>query len=277
MRAISNAYKRAGRSVNGEGGFTLIEALVATAVLGILSVVLANVINQVTQATTSQRALGVLMTNLNMAGNQIVDDLRSANRNSAFSGKKFRFLGVDNDGKFETTTEVSHEDLGVSSGNDVDHLHYHNLYSNQELDAHLGGESSSSVSERARIDYFLCAPVNTECNYSVLGGELGVMKNRRRHDKEDLDQNNDFVPPIETDIMNTSGANVLAFNVDYLSFRYYDNDANSGAGEWVNSWDSDNHGGSFPDAVEFAMRGYDPGGHIEPQWYRGAVTLNSDS
>jgi len=272
-------YRRNDQNKGNEDGFTLIEALVTTAVLGILSVVLANIVSQVTTAATKQESLSSLLTNLNIAGNQIIDDLRSANRNSQLSGSTYRFLGVDGDGTFETQTTVSHESLAVSSGEDVDHLHYHNLYSNLELDAHLSKSdpADESVSERVRLDYFLCAPVATSCSYSPLGGERGVMKRRERHDKEHLDTDGVAVPPINPDIMNTSGANPLAFNVDYLSFRYYDNEEGGGTGSWSNSWDSVSKNGDFPDAVEFAMRGYDPGGNIPPQWYRGVVALQSDS
>jgi prepilin-type N-terminal cleavage/methylation domain-containing protein len=260
-----------------ERGFTLVEALVSVAVLGILSVVLAGIIRQVTEAAMSNRSLGKMFTNLNMAGNQIVDDLRSAARNSFVSGSKLRFKGVDGDGKFETTTTIPHDDLGITTGQDVDYLQYHNFYSNQELDAGVGprSEETASASERVRLGYFLCVPGSEACSYSVLGGEMGAMKLRERHSHEDMDSDTGYVaPPLSDGIPERMGpSSPMALNVDYLSFRYYDNETET----WSNEWDSDSKGGQFPDTVEFAIRGYDPSGNVSPHWYIGMVALNADS
>lgn len=272
MKVFGN-YEKGG---SGQGGFTLVEALISVAVLGILTMVIANVISQVSQAAIAQKAGGRMMTNLNIAGNQIIDDLRSASRNNALSPQSFRFRGRDGDGKFEKTTSVPHDDLGITDGTDVDDMHFHNLYSNLELDAHMGGLGTKcsskagdcSGSERVRNCYYLCVP-GSGCTYSVLGGEMGVMKRRDRHTHNETDDGV-VAPPLNIDITNNEGANPMAFNVDYLSFRYYDNET----GTWSNTWDSDDEGGAFPDAVEFAMRGYDPGGDIPPEWYIGMVSLS---
>lgn len=252
--------------VDAESGLTLVELLVTTAVTALLAFALAATIHQITTVTVQQRRLSESRSHLLYAMNSIVDDLRSAGRQTErWQGDgHYRLLGRDGDGTFENST-LSHS--RPDSNEDVDRLYFHALLNDREI-----GEGSV----RTSLGYFL----SPKANSVYTEGTWRLIRFQKKQD-EDFFDDGELFPPFNTDITSVSEQtkDPVAARIDRLSLRY-----RSEAGNWYNNWDSEdpsdpqvNEEGDLPVAVEVAVRSYTPSssgeGDVVPQWRTTIVSL----
>lgn len=251
---------------HGESGLTLVGLLVTTAVTALLATALATTIHQITTVTVQQRKLSESRGHLLYAMNSIVDDLRSAGRQTErWKGDvHYRLFGLDGDGTFENSTL---NDARPSENENVDRLYFHALLGNGDI-----GESSG----RASVGYFL----SPKENKAYREGTWRLIRYRLKHNRGHSDNGN-LVPTFDTDIGSVTGTNKnpVAARIDRLSFRYRSEDGN-----WYNTWDSDqpalpqvDEEGDLPVAVEVAVRSYTPSpsgeSDVDPQWRTTIVSL----
>lgn len=260
--------------VSGSRGITLIEMLVAIAVTGILSGVLLQVIRQTTQAVGTTQAQTRLIKNLSRTGLKMGNDIRGQLKEATESGTSWVLIGVDGDGKgypgqnpsAPGQFEVEDQSPGrlVSNPENVDHFHMHA----KGVDARRGFFLNDGDHGRLEAD-----------QWGLLwrDGSLNI-------------------PYDETDLADLSGTELVGFNIDYLSIRYYDDDFDNpplceDEDGWFHTWRSDDMSlpqirsgngiipgysyNDYPDAIEFAIRGYDPSGRIDPQWFVSSIDFTS--
>lgn len=242
------------------GGFTMVEVLAATAIMGILALPLLTVTNVVTRSLHSDSAQFEMMVELKIASQIIKRDLRSLFRPEHIIYEDpveagFRFKGEGGAFVYGTST-----DQGNCDGQDSDRLA---TYLSDFAAFNAEGEPAS---ERRSLALHI-SPAGESLDHCVL---------RRRalvHDEADLNDDRLF-PDFDDNWDNEDGTpnmqGVAAGSfIDYLSFQFYDGES----GQWVDTWDSDNHAGQLPDAVEYALRAYDPEGNVEPVWHRDKINL----
>jgi prepilin-type N-terminal cleavage/methylation domain-containing protein len=265
--------RKPGDNDSDRAGFTLVELLVVITVTGIMSVIFLRVIQRTTEAVGVNQARSKLMSELSLAGRQLANDLRSKVSHAQMTQRKYRLIGKDGDDKFET--DLSTRSRPLNSASEADHLHMHAMNTGERCSTFYGG------SERHRYGFFLNSGNHPELMDVNGDGRpqwgLFARDDCFSWDADDIRLNhyNDLQAP-------------LAFNVDYLSFRYLDQDehrdgncisktdgkdANDG---WYNEWDSRDDSldyisygteGDYPDAIEFAIRGYHPEGLVDPRWF----------
>lgn len=240
-----------------ESGMTLVELLVATVVIGIIVVILMQITRLSYSYTDKSRSMSVLVDEVHSAGEQITDDLRTMTNRLEMSGYNFRFVGLDGDGQFQHTFDT---DERPDSLTHTDHLHLHAT----EPDT----DTETGVHGRLQLCYYLNDGDHPHVEAHSGGNpQWALLRRERRNPEPSLDR---------SDIDNTDP---IGFNIDYLSFRYYDSDTN----EWYNEWDSEDtsldqvdYRGEFPSAVEYAVRGYSPDSQVDPEWYISTVTLGEN-
>lgn len=254
----------------GESGVTLVEILVAMAVTGILAVALVQVIRQTSRAIRSNQKITKVMGNLRSAGQRMTNEIRTVGRTARESRREYRLIGIDADGRFEDSATSAGRPL--SRPGQSDHLHFHARFT-QDGDTPVVGFFLNDGSHRYLVD-----------QDGDGDEEWGLLQRDTDVSGGSIDLGN----PADA-ITNLTGATPIGYNVDYLSFRYYDaGDTTAGGdtGAWFNSWDSHdfsrpyiNRGKfgekpEYPDAIEIALRGYDPYGTLEPRWYYITVGFN---
>lgn len=247
-----------------EDGVTLIETMVAILVIGILAGIILEITRQTTQAVQQNQALSRMFNDLHSAGERLSDDLRTFSRKFDVSSFRFRFVGRNGDDGFEATETTS---ARPSSASAQDHLHIHAMYSS----------SGDTDAERIRLCYFLNDGEHPYLEDQDGDGtrEWGLLKRRDRFVDQAADPDS-LVPPLNIDITDLTSARPIGYGIDRFSMRYYDSDSD----KWYNAWDSEDEDraqidarGEFPDAIEFAIRRYDPGNRIDPRWYVTVVSL----
>lgn len=255
MIGFDRGTPRANRGDEGRAGVTLVELLVAIAVTSILVLALLQVIRRTTQTVRTNQARTTLMTNLTATGQRIANDLRGRGREASGSVVGYKLIGRNGDGSdgFVNDLEDTGRPLNVPRDGDHFHLHPKNYPNDPELSfEHLcfflnNGDHPDLDDEDG--------DGNDEWGLIRRHGEVGSPGNR-------WDDNR--IAPLDY-----TEAAPVGSNIDYLSFRYYDRDDD----QWSNTWDSGNTG-EYPDAIEFALRAYDPHGRVEPRWYVSTVSFS---
>lgn len=269
-----------------ESGVTIVEILVAMAVTGILAVALVQVIRQTSEAIESNRKISKMLGNLRSAGQRMTNKIRTVGRTARNSRQEYRLIGFNPDGRFEDSDTSTGRPLGSPS--DGDHLHFHAQFPDPPT-----GETPAAGDTHV-VGFFLNDGTHQYLTDQDGDGinEWGLLSRDTYVTGASIDISN----PAST-ISNLTGAVPIGYNVDYLSFRYYDaGDTTAGGsrGSWFQSWDSHDFSRlyingvdkekvpEYPDAIEIAIRGYDPrrvaGSDPEralnPRWYYVTIGFN---
>lgn len=275
------------KTESGESAFTLIEMLVATAVFGIVMLALAQFYSNFVRAARKSRAYASIDQNLTLIVNRMGESLKSAARGNRVAGENpFEFVGIDGDGKFVASGDTPHRTLTSSiNPNDAsDRLHFHALIPKRLTDNILAGH----VTDRFYFAFWLNGETSPTTK-NELKNSWGVLMRKKGNGGSDTlpnypEDGSDKQSPV-TDL-NTAGVShsgahpvsVLGRHVDYLSFQYYDDQAQT----WVNDWNTrGTEAGRFPAAVRIALRGYDPRADhtvdesrlVPPEWTTTTVSL----
>lgn len=249
-------YLRKSRLNRKESGLTLLELTVAIVLMSLLAGILLQVTDVSYKLISEGRSKSRLQGELHSAGQQLTNELRSLTNRFEMSGNRFRFIGVDGDGnKYE---HINTDDNRPDSPEDVDHLHLRAIYADTDSESGNHGKLQVCFFLNDGDHPFLTSTSGDESQWALL----------RRDRRTDNPQ---------TDITDLDGTDPIGYNIDYLSFRYYDSDTN----KWYHEWDSldtdltqVSYRGEFPDAIEFALRVYDPASNIEPRWFITTVSLS---
>lgn len=243
----------------GNSGFTLVEALVSTAVLGVLVTVLMTVINQINDSSLSQRSRMDMLLESHIAAVNLETSLRRLFQprllnNPTNSG--WQFQGANGGGDFLTNFGDQSSFSGCDPANQDRLSSYVSHYQ----------AVGSGVSDRRSL--FL-----TLSEGGTVVEDCAIVKRNRSHSASDLSSDRAF-PVLDQDFTDVSGLQTLANNVDQFLLRYYDAETDV----WVNEWDSTDSSSpvqhnKMPDAIEYAFRSFDPDGHIAPIWFRGTINL----
>lgn len=247
---------RANRGDEGRAGVTLVELLVAIAVTSILVLALLQVIRRTTQTVRTNQARTTLMTNLTATGQRIANDLRGRGREASGSVVGYKLIGEDGDETFENDLEDTGRPLDVPRDGDHFHLHPKNYPADDSV-------------EPEHLCFFLSDGAHPDLDDEDGDGndEWGLIRRAGHINPHWSAGKIAIVPDDANDVFDKAAP--VGSNIDYLSFRYYGRDDD----QWSNTWDSDDTG-EYPDAIEFALRAYDPHGRIEPRWYVSTVSFS---
>lgn len=279
------------KMLSDESGLTLVEMLVASAVLGILMLGLSQFYTTFVRASREAQAYGTIDDNLSLVMDKLSMTIKTTAKIGRGSGKSpFEFVGIDGGAGggglgFISTDTTPHVNLPSNLNDRSDRLHFHGLESKRL-------SSTSYESDRVYYAFWL----NGEGSSNVrteLRNSWGILMRTRHHTGPDTlprypNSTTDQLSPVLN--LNQGGTNnaatpvsVLGRNIDFLSFRYYDSET----GSWYDNWDTYHSGnfpvdGRFPDAVQIAVRGYDQRADetgttaeetIPPQWNITTVSL----
>lgn len=269
-------------------GFTLIEMMVAMAVLSILMIGMSQFYAQFVTAARQSRAYSSIDENLTLVMGKMTESLKSAARVSRAPGENpFDLVGVDGDGKFVSSGDTPHQTLSaVSMPNDhSDRIHFHGLDPMRLRDL-------DHLSDRVYYAFWINGE-GSDVTMPKLENTWGiVMRKSYDNGKNNLvphypKKTSDPSPELDLNSSSISFGGphehqnfVMGRNIDYLSFQYYDEKSET----WTNSWDTlGPDEGRFPTAVRVAIRGYDYRADnagvnsrrtVPPRWHQTTVTLS---
>ncbi len=235
-----------------EAGFTLIEMLVATAVIAILSGSLMVLVEQINRTMVQRRAYSDIMVNQHIAAIDFEIQLK----------RLFR------PGLLERPTESGWRLIGGGGNYTLDDYGMDRGFDEigcqpASVDRLAGYESvpeGRDRSDRRSIFFFLGSDRSAYIQHCAF----------RRRAQESYENAEQLFPDFDDNLARQAGFH-LADNVDMIIFRFYDP-----AAGWVEQWDSrsGDQQDRMPQAVEYAFRTFNPGGHVTPQWFRGIVRLS---
>lgn len=277
-------------STGREDGFTLIEVLVATAILSTLVVALAQFFVSLAQTTHTMRSRARINENVTLALHKIMGDLNNTPDNGSRVGGVFEFIGVDGDGTFEDETETPHDSLSNPPHKLSDRLHFHRLASDFEI------RQNSLKTERVYTAYWVNGE-NSPVTKDELRERWGILRRNWFHEETDgsptLPTQGGNVSPLTNltqssiDLSTSANVRVLVPGVDYLSFRYRDSRGTCGCtDDWCNEWNTtddticpkNDPTNRLPGRVQVAIRGYETSDYpserkLTPKWFRTTVSL----
>ena len=235
-----------------DDGFTIIELMVATAIIGILSISLMTMMDQINNLLVLQEARSQGMVEKHVTAMTIESRLRRAvgpglREDAAELGWGFR--GHDESGGFEFGSTSQWQE-GDGCSDNRDQLAF--MFSDIE-------EFEVWTSDRRPIDVYASDAGN-------IIERCGVQLNQRAHEGQE-----GFKELVED--FDSVGDIQLGQDIDHLIIRYYDAEEE----EWVNEWDGTEDGDQehrLPAAVEYAFRSFDSTGRLDPSWHRGMVHIN---
>ncbi|MFB6226949.1 MAG: PilW family protein, partial [bacterium] len=221
----SDEPTRNGKASNrSESGITLIELMVTLVISGILAAAMVQIIRQTSEAMKTNRKISNVLDNLRSASQLITNNIRTVGRSADDSGAEYRLIGVDGDGDEFEDSDTETERV-LSGPNNADHLHLH-------------AEFPHEASGDTRL---FCIYLNDgthrflEDSDGDGNNEWGVLKRDTWVDRDDYFSDGDDYNAVN--ISKVTGDTPIGYNIDYLSFRYYDAD-HGGSGQWFNAWNS---------------------------------------
>lgn len=271
---------------SGESGYTLTEVITASAVLSVLMLGLGQFYGVFVRASAQVSAYQSVNRNLQLVTRQITKHLRTAGRNSDVRGlNPYEFVGINGAVPgFEDSDTTPHGSPGaIPPHRRSDRLHFHGFESYADL-------NPDTVTARTYVAFWVNGEEAPKPE-RYLRNKWGVLMRKQHHSNAKLvpyypGNTTNLSPKLDLNTEDESHwrTNVIADNVDYLSFRYYDPVTD----RWVDSWNtidpSKFPGDSrIPSAVRLAVRGYDPRANdgssrelrVSPQWNRLTVSLRA--
>lgn len=276
-------------------GFTLIEMLMAMAVLSVLTLAMAHFYSTFVRAARQPLAYNSVNQNLSLVMNRITTPLRSAGRNqSVRGGNPYEFVGIDgNDRGFLNSDTTPHNDLSSQPNNHSDRLHFHGFESYNGLDP-------DTSTGRTYVAFWINGEAAPK-SHNELKNQWGVLMRKKYHENPDvLPYFPSYASGQKSPVLdlNESGTelhlatNLIGVNIDYLSFQYYDptGNCNCGPDNWCNNWNTTDdaicpvppENRRIPSAVKVAIRAYDPRANtssgsgdlvVGPQWNQTTISL----
>ncbi|MFB6345507.1 MAG: type II secretion system protein J [bacterium] len=273
-------------TITDRRGYTLVEVLVAMAVLGIITVGLARFYIRLTEATQYTSSYTTINENLSLAGNQIAHRLRAlANNNDLQDRSVYEFVGIDgSDGSFSNQPQTPHNNLTTNPNEHSDRLHFHARLGSDQID-----HSTALKSNRVYYAYWINGEDSPKPK-TGLTDRWGILERSKKHTiGETLPRygtDDELTPVLDLNQSNTGHSNVgiLAFSVDFLKFRFWD----AKTGDWKENWNTVDPGkfpttdDRFPSAVQILIRGYAKRANgsnitnlVTPVWYKTTVSLTT--
>jgi|GEM_PF-6786495 len=232
---------------DNEKGFTLIEVLISTAIIGIITITLTTLMNQVNQAMIQMENQFAQSGEKKVGFASFETSLRRTHA-PELSSDGWHFMGDDHGSDFEFGTL---DDINLDCEAEDSHG-MRKYFSHPE---HREG-NPDMVSDRRVRTINLESPAQVQLCALLL-------------DQQSHENSANNYPSL---LSYGAGGAAHVNNVDRLSFRYYD----EGRDSWYTSWpEEDDHNESLPDAVEYAYRVVPPGGDFDPSWFRGIVNLRA--